>query len=267
MSYQTLQVKLDDRGVLNVRLNRPEIRNAFNETVIEELSKVFGTEAVAADVKIVVLRGEGPVFCAGGDLNWMKKSVELNFEDNLKDTTRLTQLFSTMNECPKPVIGAIHGAAIGGGVGLVSVCDIAIASSETQFSLSEVRLGIVPACIGPFVIAKIGGSHARGLFISAERFNAARAREIGLIHEVVEKPSDLDVALERLLGNMLQCGPNAMSVAKRVVLDLSWPERRKKLPDCYDYVSRTLAELRISPEGQEGLKAFLEKRKPAWLKK
>ena len=183
---------------------------------------------------------------------------------NLKDTSKLTQMFATMNECPKPLIGMIHGAAIGGGVGLVSVCDIAIASSETQFSLSEVRLGIVPACIGPFVVAKIGASHARGLFISAERFAAQKAKEVGLVHEVVQTPEDLDTALERLLTNMLQCGPNAMSVAKRVVLDLSWPERRKKLPDCFDYVSRTLAELRVSPEGQEGLRAFLEKRKPGW---
>jgi methylglutaconyl-CoA hydratase len=264
MSYQVLQVSLDARGVLHVRLNRPQVRNAFNETVIEELSKVFSTDAVAPEVRMIVLRGEGSVFCAGGDLNWMKKSVELDYEANLKDTTRLTQMFSTMNECPKPLIGVIHGAAIGGGVGLVSVCDIAIASHETQFSLSEVRLGIVPACIGPFVIAKMGGSQARGLFISAERFSATRAREIGLVHEVVPTVADLDLALERILGNMLQCSPNAMSVAKRVVLDLSWPERRKKLPDCYDYVSRTLAELRVSPEGQEGLKAFLEKRKPSW---
>jgi methylglutaconyl-CoA hydratase len=264
MSYQVLQVSLDARGVLHVRLNRPEVRNAFNETVIEELSKVFSTDAVAPEVRMIVLRGEGSVFCAGGDLNWMKKSVDLDYDANLKDTTRLTQMFSTMNECPKPLIGVIHGAAIGGGVGLVSVCDIAIASQETQFSLSEVRLGIVPACIGPFVISKIGGSQARGLFISAERFSATRAREIGLVHEVVPTVADLDLALERVLGNMLQCSPNAMSVAKRVVLDLSWPERRKKLPDCYDYVSRTLAELRVSPEGQEGLKAFLEKRKPSW---
>jgi methylglutaconyl-CoA hydratase len=264
MSYSTLQVALDSRGVLTVRLNRPEIRNAFNETVIEELAKVFGIDALQPNVRIVVLRGEGPVFCAGGDLNWMKKSAELDYDANLRDTTRLTQMFATMNECSKPLIGVIHGAAIGGGVGLVSVCDIAIASAETQFSLSEVRLGIVPACIGPFVIAKIGASHARGLFISAERFAAARAKEIGLVHEVVPNVEALDLALDRLLGNMLQCGPNAMSVAKRVVLDLSWPERRKKLPDCLDYVSKTLAELRVSPEGQEGLHAFLEKRKPDW---
>lgn len=249
---------------MTVTLNRPDVRNAFNETVIDELARAFGVEALDANVRIVVLRGEGPVFCAGGDLNWMRKSVELNFEQNLRDTRRLTQMFAVMNECPKPVIGLIHGAAIGGGVGLVSVCDIAIASAETQFSLSEVRLGIVPACIGPFVIAKIGASHARGLFISAERFEAGRAREIGLVHEVVKDPAALDVSLERLLANMLQAGPHAVSVAKRMVLDLSWPERRAQLSDSLDYVSKTLAEIRVTSEGQEGLRAFLEKRKPAW---
>jgi methylglutaconyl-CoA hydratase len=171
-----------------------------------------------------------------------------------------------MNECPKPLIGRVQGAAIGGGVGLVSVCDTVIAVQDTQFSLSEVRLGIVPACIGPFVIAKIGASHARSLFVSAERFTAKRAHEIGLVHEVVPDLLALDAAVERLLGNMLQCGPNAMAVAKRLVLDLSWPERRSQFSDCLEYASKTLADLRISSEGQEGIKAFIEKRKPSWVK-
>jgi methylglutaconyl-CoA hydratase len=268
-NYQTLQVSLqehgDSRGVLTVALNRPDIRNAFNEVMIEELARVFGKEVMKPEVRLVVLRGHGPVFSAGGDLNWMRKSIELDYEGNLKDTMVLTEMFATMNECPKPVIGAIHGAAIGGGVGLVSVCDIVVATQDTQFSLSEVRLGIVPACIGPFVISKIGATHARSLFVSAQRFQAARAREIGLIHEVVADEKALDTALERMVSNMLQCGPNAMAVAKRLVLDLAWPERRKKLPDCLEYVAKTLAELRVSKEGQEGLRAFLEKRKPNWI--
>ncbi len=265
MSYQTLQVSLDPRGVLTVALNRPDVRNCFNEKVIEELGRVFTQEANRPQVKIVVLRGHGQVFCAGGDLNWMKKSIDLDYDANLKDTLTLTQMFVAMNECPKPLIGAVHGAAIGGGVGLVSVCDIVLAEATTQFSLSEVRLGIVPACIGPFVIAKVGASQARALFISAERFPAPRALEIGLVHELADGLAALDTALERLLGNMLQCGPNAMAVAKRLVLDLSWPERRRKLSDPVEYVSKTLADLRVSPEGQEGLRAFLEKRKPGWL--
>jgi methylglutaconyl-CoA hydratase len=197
----------------------------------------------------------------------MRRSIELNYEENLKDTRKLTQMFSLMNECTKPMIGRIQGAAIGGGVGLVSVCDFAIATEETQFSLSEVRLGIVPACIGPFVVAKIGASHARSLFVSAERFTGQKALAIGLVHEVVKDEAALDVAVDRLLGNMLQCGPSAMATAKRLVLDLSWPERRTQFSDPLEYVSKMLADLRISSEGQEGLRAFLEKRKPGWLTK
>lgn len=267
MSTETLMTQLDARGVLFVKLNRPEVRNAFNDKVIAELHQVFLKEAMDSRVRAVVLSGKGSVFCAGGDLNWMKKSVEMTFEQNLDDTRKLAALFKTLNEFPKPLIGAIHGAAIGGGVGLVSVCDIAIASTETQFSLSEVRLGIVPACIGPFVVAKIGASHARGLFMSAERFTAQRAYEIGLVHEVVRDSGELDAAVEKNLGRILECGPCAMGIAKKLVLDLSWPERREEIADPLEYVARSLAEVRTSPEGQEGVKAFLEKRKPQWLKK
>jgi methylglutaconyl-CoA hydratase len=265
-SYSTLAVQIDPRGVLTVSLNRPDVRNAFNEVLISELAEVFGKRALEDDVRVIVFTGEGSVFSAGGDLNWMKKSIELSFAGNLEDTQRLTSMFKTMNECPKPVIGAIHGAAIGGGVGLTSVCDIAIATRDTQFSLSEVRLGIVPACIGPFVISKIGASHARALFMSAERFQAPRAKEVGLIHGVVEDRAALDAEIERIVANMLQCGPHAMAAAKKLVLDLSWEDRRHALGDCFDYVARTLAELRVSPEGQEGLKAFLDKRKPNWIR-
>jgi len=265
MTYQTLNLTLDARGVMTVALNRPEIRNAFNEVMIEELSRVFRIDAVAPEVRAIVLRGEGSVFCAGGDLNWMGRSVDLSFEENLKDTRNLTQMFALMNECSRPVIGLVQGAAIGGGVGLVSVCDIVLASAEAQFSLSEVRLGIVPACIGPFVVAKIGASQARRLFISADRFSTELAYEIGLIHEIVPNAAGLDQALARILGNILTCGPHAIAIAKRLVLDLSWPERRDRLSDALEYASKTLAELRISPEGQEGVRAFLERRKPTWL--
>lgn len=264
-SYQTLQVSRDARGVLTVQLNRPDVRNAFNEGVIGELAQVFANEAREAATRIVVLRGAGQVFCAGGDLNWMRKAIDFSYDENLKDTRALARMFAAINECPKPVIGAIHGAAIGGGVGLVSVCDVAIATQDTQFSLSEVRLGVVPACIGPFVVAKIGASHARGLFVSAERFFAPRAREIGLVHEVVENAEALGAAVERRVSNMLQCGPNAMSVAKKLVLDLSWPEHRADIEDPLEHVARMLSDLRITPEAQEGTRAFLEKRKPSWI--
>jgi methylglutaconyl-CoA hydratase len=269
MAYETLTVSTNaygsGGGVLTVTLNRPDIRNAFNDVLIRELTEVFEGEALKPEIRVIVLRGEGPIFCAGGDLNWMRRSIDLDYAENLKDTRKLTQMFNLMNECPKPMIGRIQGAAIGGGVGLVSVCDIVIATEATQFSLSEVRLGIVPACIGPFVVAKIGASQARSLFVSADRFTGQKAKEIGLVHEVVKDEAALDVAIGRLLENMLQCGPSAMACAKRLVLDLSWPERRSQFNDPLEYVSKVLADLRISAEGQEGLKAFLEKRKPSWL--
>ena len=266
-NYKTLLVNLDSRGVLTVSLNRPDVRNAFNEVVIDELDRVFSDEVLRPEVRAVVLKGEGAAFCAGGDLNWMKKAVDFSFEENLKDTRQLARMFARLNECPKPVIGAVHGAAIGGGVGLVSICDIVVALEHTQFSLSEVRLGIVPACIGPFVVAKIGASHARGLFVSAERFGPHHAREIGLIHRVAPDSTALHAAVESILANILQCGPNAMAVAKKLVLDLTWPERRGQMTDCLEYVAETLSRLRISDEGQEGVKAFLEKRKPSWIRK
>ncbi|MCC7441595.1 MAG: enoyl-CoA hydratase/isomerase family protein [Bdellovibrionales bacterium] len=263
-AYQTLEVRRDG-AVLTVAINRPDVRNAFNDVVIEELASVFAKDAMDSAVRAVVLKGNGPVFCAGGDLNWMKKAIHFTYEENLRDTRVLAKMFHQLNTFPKPIIGVVHGAAIGGGVGLVSVCDIVVASAETVFSLSEVRLGIVPACIGPFVIAKIGASHARALFLSADRATAARAKEIGLVHEVVATPAELEPAVRKILENIVQCGPNALATAKRLVLDLSWPEKRAAQPDCLEYVAKMLADLRVSDEGQEGVKAFLEKRKPSWL--
>ncbi len=265
MSYETLSCSFPMPGILEIALNRPEIRNAFNEKMIDELSRMFRNEAMDASVRAVVLKGNGAVFCAGGDLNWMRKSIELTLKENLEDTLTLTRMFETMNEFPKPLVGVIHGAAIGGGVGLVSVCDIVLAEKDTVFSLSEVRLGVVPACIGPFVTSKIGASRARALFISAERFKAEKAKEAGLVHEVFGTRSELDAHLKTLLGNLLECGPNAMAVAKQLVLDLTWPEKRARIPDCIEHVARTLAELRVRPEAQEGVTAFLEKRKPGWI--
>lgn len=265
---ETIRTNLETSGImkgrLNVELNRPSIRNAFNETMIAELGEVFRQQVNDPNVKVVVLSGAGEVFSAGGDLGWMKKSIELSYEDNLKDTRALTRMFEAMNTCAKPLVGQIHGAAIGGGVGLTSVCDFVVATEETQFSLSEVRLGIVPACIGPFVISKVGVSHARELFLSAERFLAPKAKEIGLVHELCKTKEALRTSVDRIVQNMLSSGPNALIAAKRMILDLGWPERRKFIQDPMEYVSILLAELRISPEGQEGLRAFLEKRKPSW---
>ena len=266
MTYETLALNSSGTGILTVELNRPDIRNAFNEKMIAELAHVFRVEATDESVRVVVLRGKGAIFCAGGDLNWMKRSVELTYEENLHDTVTLSNMFALLNEFSKPVVGVIQGAAIGGGVGLVSICDIVLAEKKTVFSLSEVRLGVVPACIGPFVTAKIGASNSRALFISAERFKADKAKQIGLVHEIFEDAKEMETHLDQLLKNLLECGPAAMTVAKRLVLDLTSPERRARIPDCIEYVSQTLAELRVGPEAQEGISAFLEKRKPSWIK-
>jgi methylglutaconyl-CoA hydratase len=266
MSYTTLALHHSGNGILTIALNRPDIRNAFNEKMIEELARVFRTEAHDPSIRAVVLRGNGAVFCAGGDLNWMRKSIELSYEENLQDSLTLTHMFASLNEFSKPLVGVIHGAAIGGGVGLVSICDIVLAEKETVFSLSEVRLGVVPACIGPFVTSKIGASNARALFVSAERFKADKAKQVGLVHEVFEGAAAMESHLQNLCKNLLECGPTAMTVAKRLVLDLTNPERRARISDCMEYVSKTLAELRVGEEAQEGISAFLEKRKPSWIK-
>lgn len=265
MNYETLELKNSGTGLLTIALNRPDIRNAFNQKMIEELARVFRTEAADPGIRAVVLRGNGSVFCAGGDLNWMKRSIELTLEQNLEDTLTLTNMFAELNEFSKPVVGVIHGAAIGGGVGLVSICDIVLAEKNTTFSLSEVRLGVVPACIGPFVTAKVGASQARALFVSAERFKAEKAKQVGLVHEVFDSLESMEKHLNELTKNLLECGPLAMTVAKRLVLDLTWPERRARIPDCIEYVSQTLAELRVGPEAQEGISAFLNKRTPSWI--
>jgi methylglutaconyl-CoA hydratase len=249
-------------GVFTVEITRPDVRNAFNDELISEFQTAFDRIAKDDTIRVVILRGAGPTFCAGGDLNWMQKSVALSGDENLTDTRKLARMFATLNSCPKPVVGLVHGAAIGGGVGLVSICDYIVASRETIFSLSEVRLGIIPACIGPFVLAKIGESHARALFMSAERFNAERAREIGLVHELVDSPEALNTAADRIIKNLLQCGPKAMAAAKALVRGI----KQRSFEDQLEYVAVTLAELRVTPEGQEGLKAFLEKRKPNWIK-
>ncbi len=260
---QTLKTK-NENGVFTVEISRPDVRNAFNEVLIDELLTTFQKIDKDPSVRVVVLRGDGKVFCAGGDLNWMKKSIELSATENLEDTTKLTHMFETMNNCSKPVVGLIHGAAIGGGVGLVSVCDYVVATKDTTFSLSEVRLGIIPACIGPFVLAKIGETHARSLFVSAERFLAPRAYEVGLVHELCDDMAALNKAYDRITKNLLQCGPNAMAAAKKLIRGIK--EKTNTRTECLHFVAKMLADLRVTPEGQEGLKAFLEKRKPNWIK-
>jgi methylglutaconyl-CoA hydratase len=255
-------VRVERRGLAAyVTLNRPEVHNAFNARLIEELQDAF--EQVGADdtVRAVVLSGEGPSFSAGADLNWMRSNLDATHDDNVADALRMGELFRTIDTCRHPVIGRIHGAALGGGSGLTAVCDIAIAADGTKFGFTEARLGIAPAVISPFVLCKIGETQARALFLTAERFDATRALAIGLVHRVVPL-EELDDAVANTLLSIGQCGPAGVRAAKlmaRTVLHLDDEEAREA-------TAATIAGLRVSPEGQEGMRAFLEKRKANWVR-
>ena len=242
--------------VVRVTLARPDVRNAFNAEVIRELRDTFVRLSDDPHVRAVVLAGEGPSFCGGADINWMRGALDLSYDQNVGDAEAMSEMFRAIDRCAKPVIGRIHGAALGGGSGLTAVCDIAIASDDALFGFTEVKLGIIPAVISPFVLAKIGTSHARSLFLTGERFDAQRAYHIGLVHRVV--PTDqLDSAVDEALAQIMTSGPNAVAAAKALV--------PRVLAASYDetlgITSNAIALQRTSPEGQEGLRAFLERRK------
>lgn len=257
MNYKTLLVDEAD-GVLTVTLNRPDVHNAFNDELIAEAIDLFeGLGATTA--RAVVLRGTGSNFCAGADLNWMSRMVRYTREENIRDSSLLARMYALINECPLPVIGRIQGAAIGGGVGLVAVCDIAIATRDAKFGLSEVKLGILPAVISPYVIAKIGQTHARALFLTGERFDVDRAQRIGLVHRVVD---DVDAAVAETIALLKTSGPEAVRECKKLVAYVDSHE----LVDAIPYTIEAIAGRRVSAEGQEGMSAFLKKEKAPWAK-
>jgi methylglutaconyl-CoA hydratase len=237
-----------DGSVLRVTLARPGRRNAFDAALIDELTAAF---THVGDARAVVLRGDGPSFSAGADVEWMRSSAELSFDDNVADALRLRALLDAIDGCPAPVVAAVQGHALGGGCGLVACCDIVIASPDAQFAFSEVKLGIVPAVISPFALAKIGPGAARRWFVTGTRFDAETALRIGLVHEVAD---DLDAAMSRVVGELLAAGPQAARAAKHLA----------RAPLSADETARLIALHRTSDEGQEGLRAFLEKRPPAW---
>lgn len=255
MSYKTLLVESAE-GVFTVTLNRPDVHNAFNDELIAEAIEVFSN--VPADARVVVLRGSGQTFCAGADLNWMSRMVSYTREQNVRDSSLLAKMYAVINDCPLPVVGRITGAAIGGGVGLVAVCDIAVASPQTKFGLSEVKLGILPAVISPYVIAKIGASHARALFLTGERFDTERALRIGLVHRVAE---DVDAAVADVVGQLKTSGPEAVRECKKLIAHVASHD----LVDAIPYTIDAIATRRVSAEGQQGMKAFLEKKKAPWV--
>jgi methylglutaconyl-CoA hydratase len=255
-AYRTIAIATSGY-VVTVTLDRPDVRNAFNEVVIDELTRVF--TGLAPETRAVILTGAGPYFCAGADVQWMRKSRDYTEAENLRDAHAMAAMLRAVEECPRPVIAKVRGAALGGGAGLVSCCDIVAAAEGTTFGFTEVRLGIVPANISTFVLPKIGARAARRYFLTGERFDAAEARRIGLVHEVV--PGDaLDATVDGLVAALLECGPEAVATAKEIIRKVSGAPRDQ----AFDYTARTIARVRVSAEGQEGLGAFIEKRKPRW---
>lgn len=259
MNYQTINYEKDGR-VAKVTFNRPEIHNAFNGTVINEMADVFDQIASDDTLRVVLLTGKGKSFCAGADLNWMRGVIKQSFDENLAESNLLAELFWKIYSCHLPVIGRINGAAIGGGTGFVAVCDIAIAARSAKFSFSEVKIGVVPACIGPYVVKKMGEGKARELFITGERMNGDRAYEVGLVNRVVDD-EQLDDMVDALIKSVLSSGPNAVAMAKELVAAV--PSMK---PDEFKpFTAEMIAKLRVSDEGQEGMDAFLNKRQPSWV--
>lgn len=249
-----------DGPVIRVTLNRPEVRNAFNEQLIAKLTQ-WAESVTVGDGRAAVLSGAGKVFCAGADLTWMSKMVGYSREDNVRDAREMARMFEALDRLPIPLIGRIHGAALGGGAGLAAVCDIVVAAEDAIFGFTEVKLGILPAVIAPYALAKIGRSAARELFLTGARFSAERAREIGLVHAVGET-AELDRMVAKYVNDLLTSGPEAVSAAKRMIARvMAWREG-----DIAELTASTIAERRISPEGQEGMRAFLEKRPPSWTR-
>jgi methylglutaconyl-CoA hydratase len=258
MPYEHLR-RTDEGPIVTVILARPEAHNALNAGLIDELTHCFEELAEDEETRVVVLAGEGRSFCAGADVGYMRETAGLSYEENLEDARRLAMMYWTIDECPKPVVAKVQGAAMGGGAGLAAVADVVVADSEARFAFSEVRLGIAPATISPFVVRKTGVSHARALFVTGEGFDAERAREIGLVHRVVSKDG-LDEAIEEKVGELLQGGPAAQATLKGLLRRLETTEPM----EAPGLTSRVISELRTGEEGQEGLAAFLEKREPRW---
>jgi len=249
-------------SVLRISLARPQVHNAFDAALIGELRRVFRRldDEPPHRLRAVVLQGDGPTFCAGADVTWMRASLGLTREQNEQDAMVLAEMLDAIDRCPVPVVARVQGAALGGGMGLCAVSDLVIAESGAKFGFTETRLGILPAVISPFVIAKIGETHARALFPGGRRFDAMRALRIGLVHEVVEGLDALDAAVEVALSDILAAGPTASRAAKAIVREVrGLPHESTRW-----HTARRIAGQRASAEGQEGLRSFLEKRSPAW---
>ncbi len=260
MEYQTLFIEYSGK-VATIWLNRPEIRNAFNEVMIRELIEAFKEVETKDDTRVIFLRGKGKAFCAGADLNWMRDVATYSYEQNLKESLQLSDCFNTIYNCKIPTVAVVHGAAIGGANGLLAACDIAVCIDETVFSLSEVKIGIVPACISPFVMKRVGEYGSRELMLTGRRINGKEAEWFRLVNKSLPE-NELNAYLENLTGMLLTSGPKAVNHCKVLIDQVS---NKITLQEALTYTAGMIAEIRSSEEGQEGMAAFLEKRKPNWI--
>ena len=257
--YKTLETTAD-QGILTIWLNRPEVHNAFDKTMLEELTDCF--ENIDPSVLCVILRGKGKSFCAGVDLNWMKAVSQNSYEQNYTESLLLSKCFLSIYNCPKPTLAVVHGVALGGANGLLSACDLAYCTDDATFSLSEVKIGIVPACISPYVIKRVGEYGAKELMLTGKRINGKEAEHFRLVNKSV--PANmLDDTLAGVIALLRTSGPKAMGHCKTLIHEVA---NNLTLMEAYDYTARMIADIRASEEGQEGMNAFLEKRKPKWVK-
>jgi methylglutaconyl-CoA hydratase len=258
--YKTIET-VSDNKVLTIWLNRPEVHNAFNRTMLEELAGAF-RDAMDSDAVCVVLRGKGKSFCAGVDLNWMKDVSQNSYEANYQESLLLSKCFYTIYTCTKPTIALVHGVSLGGANGLLAACDLAYCTDDATFSLSEVKIGIIPACISPYVIKRVGEYGARELMLTGRRIRGKEAEIFRLVNRSVPEDQLAAVAGE-VIGHLRTSGPAAMAQGKKLISEVV---NRLSLMEAYDYTARMIADIRASEEGQEGMNAFLEKRKPKWVK-
>jgi methylglutaconyl-CoA hydratase len=250
-----------DGPIVRVTLNRPEVRNAFNEELIAQLTAWAESVRSTGPARVAVLSGAGKVFSAGADLTWMSTMIGYSRDENVRDARAMARMFEALDALPVPLIGQIHGAALGGGAGLAAVCDIVVAAEDAAFAFTEVKLGIIPAVISPYVLAKIGRSAARELFLTGARFTAERAREIGLVHAVADA-AELDRVVAKYVNDLLTSAPEAVAAAKRLIAEVAARDRQTGVA----YSADAIAERRVSKEGQEGMRAFLAKRPPDWIR-
>jgi len=249
------------KPIASVLLDRPDIHNAFNDELVKLVTDAFTELGARDDVRVIVLRGNGKSFCAGADLNWMKRMIHYSREQNIEDARAVGRMYLTIANCPKPVIARVHGAALGGGAGLVAACDIGIAMESVQFGFTEVKLGIIPAIIAPFVIARVGPGRAREFFITGERFLAPVALNIGLIQHVATHEAALDGLIDSKISQLLTSAPGAIAAAKELVFGVA----ARTLASSLEFAADAIARARTADEGQAGMQAFLERQKPPWI--